>query len=93
MSAQYKWFDLQHTGSVTTGDVITVMPFGNEVDMIKVKGSNLRQQLEYAVEDYDPVDQHGKFLQFSGNNTTFTSANVPYKDILKISWEKYRDQT
>ena len=58
-------------GSITTGDVVTVQPFGNEIDMIRVTGANLLHNLEISVRDYDLVDMHGRFLQMSGRKTFF----------------------
>jgi len=58
-------------GVVTIGDVVTVQPFGNEIDMIKVTGENLLHNLEISVRDYDLVDMHGRFLQMSGRKIFF----------------------
>ena len=48
------------------GNVLEVLPFGNEIDLITVKGSTLLKALERSVSNYDPVEQDGAFLQFSG---------------------------
>ena len=48
------------------GDVTAVLPFNNEVDLLVVKGSVLREQLEYSVTDMDPADAGGRFMHFSG---------------------------
>lgn len=45
------------------------MPFGNEVDLITVKGSTLFKAFERSVENWDPVEQSGAFLQISGMYT------------------------
>ena len=45
------------------------MPFGNEVDLITVKGSTLLKAFERSVEKWDPVEQSGAFLQMSGMYT------------------------
>lgn len=55
------------SGNVTEGDTLAVMPFGNLVDIVTVTGKNLRDQLELAVQDYNPKSAHGRFLQFSGD--------------------------
>lgn len=53
-------------GTITRGDLLTLMPFGNSVDVIDIKGKYLRQALEHSVENYDPVSKPGAFLQMSG---------------------------
>ena len=68
-------------GNITVGNVLEVLPFGNEVDFITVKGSTLMKALEKSVEDWDPQDQSGGFLQFSGrfsysNNITVLSTSL-----------------
>ncbi|XP_052241530.1 5'-nucleotidase-like isoform X2 [Dreissena polymorpha] len=58
-------------GNITTGNANTVQPFQNEVDLISVTGANLREQLEWSVGEYNPVDAHGRFMQFSGLHVTY----------------------
>ena len=53
-------------GNISKGDVLTVMPFGNMVDAFTIKGKYLRLVLEHSVENYDPIDRPGAFLQVSG---------------------------
>ena len=48
------------------GQVLTVEPFGNNVDMIKLKGVYLRQAFEHSVANYDIHDRPGAFFQMSG---------------------------
>ena len=50
------------------GNVLEVLPFGNEIDLITVRGSTLLKALEKSVSNYDPVEMDGAFLQFSGNS-------------------------
>ena len=45
---------------------MTVQPFGNTIDMIKIKGVFLKQAFENSVKRYDPSDLRGAFLQMSG---------------------------
>ena len=54
------------SGEITMGNVLEVLPFGNEVDLITVRGSTLLKALERSVANYDPVEMDGVFLQFSG---------------------------
>lgn len=48
--------------------MFTVFPFGDLVDMVKLKGVYLREVFEHSVAKYDPVDKPGAFLQVSGNH-------------------------
>ena len=54
------------TGNVSLGDVLTILPFGNVIDMVKLRGLHVRQAFENSVAKYDPVDKPGAFLQASG---------------------------
>ncbi|WAR06764.1 5NTD-like protein [Mya arenaria] len=54
-------------GVLTAGDANSILPFRNEVDLVRVRGSDFRKQLEHSVEEYSPsADPSGGFLQFSG---------------------------
>ncbi|KAL4233121.1 5'-nucleotidase [Mactra antiquata] len=53
-------------GSVSMGNVLNVLPFRNEIDIVTVKGSNLREQLEYGISLWTRDDPAGAFLQVSG---------------------------
>ena len=48
------------------GQVLTVQPFGNIIDLIKIKGIHLWQAFEHAVAKYNIHDRPGAFLQMSG---------------------------
>ena len=58
------------SGQISRGQVLTVQPFGNTIDMILIKGIYLRQAFERSVARYDPVDLPGAFLQMSGKAYT-----------------------
>ncbi|OAZ49325.1 5'-nucleotidase C-terminal domain-containing protein [Paenibacillus polymyxa] len=51
-------------GTVTKGDVITVLPFGNQIVTLKVKGSDLQAALENGAASYP--EPSGGFPQVSG---------------------------
>ncbi|ODN02906.1 Snake venom 5'-nucleotidase [Orchesella cincta] len=55
-------------GSISMEDVLQVLPFQNTIDLIEIKGSDLKDAFEYAVDGYDPKGYRlaGKFLQVSG---------------------------
>ena len=52
------------SGVVTRGDILSVFPFGNIVEVRKVSGKTLRQALEHSVRYYPSTA--GGFLQVSG---------------------------
>jgi 2',3'-cyclic-nucleotide 2'-phosphodiesterase (5'-nucleotidase family)/LysM repeat protein len=52
------------TGTVTKGDVITVLPFGNQIVTLKVKGSDIQAALENGTASYP--EPSGGFPQVSG---------------------------
>lgn len=55
-------------GSITMEDILQVLPFQNTVDTIEIKGSDLKDAFEFAVDGYNPNGHRlaGKFLQVSG---------------------------
>ncbi len=53
-------------GQITLGDVLTVLPFGNLVSTLKLKGSDLQAVLENSVSRVDASEGTGRFLQVSG---------------------------
>jgi 5'-nucleotidase len=52
--------------NITLEDLFSMMPFGNTIELIQLKGDIIRQAFEYAVRDYQTEDAHGRFLQVSG---------------------------
>ncbi|XP_032791055.2 snake venom 5'-nucleotidase isoform X2 [Daphnia magna] len=60
-------------GSITYGNLLTVAPFPNTVDVIKINGHTLKKMLEFSVQDYDrfALDPSGGFLQVSGINVVY----------------------
>lgn len=71
-------------GVVTRGEVMAVMPFGNEIDLITVTGANLRAQLELSVRDWDEEEQHGRFLQMSGIHVIYNLQNAPGQRVVSV---------
>lgn len=51
-------------GTVTKGDIITVLPFGNQIVTLKVKGSDIQAALENGTASYP--EPSGGFPQISG---------------------------
>ncbi|KAL3883277.1 hypothetical protein ACJMK2_029560 [Sinanodonta woodiana] len=58
-------------GNITLGNVLTVFPFGNNIDLVKIRGIHLRKMIEHAVVNYDPQNRPGAFLQMSGLHVTY----------------------
>ena len=56
-------------GDVTKGDVIAILPFGDSLFVAEIKGSVVREMLEYSVSYYP--DMFGGFLDVSGMNFSF----------------------
>lgn len=50
-------------GDITLADILTVLPFGNEVATVELTGAQLREILQRSVSEPRP---HGGFLQVSG---------------------------
>lgn len=53
------------SGAITTGDLITTMPFENTVQLLTMSGTVLKEVLEHSLAQF-VVDKKGGFLQFSG---------------------------
>ncbi|XP_045195357.2 snake venom 5'-nucleotidase-like [Mercenaria mercenaria] len=58
-------------GDISMGQVLTVQPFGNVIDMIQLRGVHLRQAFEHSVAKYDPHDRPGAFFQMSGAHVVY----------------------
>ena len=55
-------------GEITYGDMLSVLPFSNEIDLFKIKGKDLREAFEYSAGLLAPNgelldDDGGAFLQ------------------------------
>lgn len=64
-------------GNISRGDVLTTMPFRNNVDLINLQGKYLRQALEHSVQHYDKLNRAGAFLQVSGLRVTYDLCKPP----------------
>lgn len=69
-------------GEITKGQVITVLPFGNYVKMIEVKGSTLLDAMERGVSSYPELD--GGFPQVGGMTYKFDGSQPPNERIIEI---------
>lgn len=57
------------TGDVTKSQIISIFPYGNVLQMAKVKGSTILAVLEHSVSGYP--DTEGRFMQVSGLSFDF----------------------
>lgn len=67
-------------GAITHGDVLTVLPFGNDVYVTKVTGKTIRSALEHSAAIFDK-DSNGGFLQVSGIRVVYNLTNQPGKRV------------
>ena len=54
------------TGVITETDVISILPYGNRVALVRMTGEHVRQMLEFSVAQLTDWRGHGRFLQMSG---------------------------
>ncbi|WP_338780249.1 5'-nucleotidase C-terminal domain-containing protein [Metabacillus sp. FJAT-52054] len=59
-------------GDITLSQVLTVLPFGNTLGIMELKGSEIKAALEHSVSIYPTVN--GAFLQASGIKYVFNAA-------------------
>lgn len=71
-------------GVVSAGEAISALPFGNEIDLVKVSGKNLRDQLEISVREYDRKEPNGRFLQMSGLRVVYNLQNPVGKRVVSV---------
>merc|ERR1719154_8468 len=73
-----------HNGSVTMEDILTVAPFENTIDIVVLRGKDVRKMFEHSVVDYDESDPGGKFLQISGFKVVFDLSRAPGSRVVEI---------
>ncbi|WP_336990282.1 5'-nucleotidase C-terminal domain-containing protein [Bacillus infantis] len=69
-------------GDVTLGKVLEVMPFGNALGIMKLKGSELKSALEHGVRQAPAAN--GGFLQISGMKFTYDSRKPAGERVLSV---------
>ncbi len=57
------------TGDITVGEVMTVMPFGNALGIVKLTGAEIYDIVEHSVKEFP--QEFGGFLHFSGLQVEF----------------------
>ncbi|MER2038711.1 MAG: 5'-nucleotidase C-terminal domain-containing protein [Solibacillus sp.] len=74
-------------GNVTTGQVITVLPFGNTLALMDVTGAELKAAFEHSVKD--APKEHGGFLHIAGAKLEYDSSKEVGARVVSL---KYFDE-
>ncbi|MGB3368707.1 MAG: 5'-nucleotidase C-terminal domain-containing protein [Acidaminobacteraceae bacterium] len=69
-------------GQVTKGDILTVLPFGNTVRVIELKGSDIWAAIENGVDEYP--EAKGAFPHIAGMTVKFDSTLEAGKKVTEI---------
>jgi 5'-nucleotidase len=69
--------DVLPAGELTVRDVLSILPFGNDLAVIEVTGDVLRQALEHGVSLTGPGAEPGRFAQVSGIRYSFDASKLP----------------
>ncbi|XP_065056302.1 snake venom 5'-nucleotidase-like [Rhopilema esculentum] len=77
--------DKKINDSLTYKDIITVLPFGNQADIIELKGIHLMEALEHSVAGYNPTAPTGQFLQVSGIRVQYDLDQPVGKRVVKAT--------
>jgi 5'-nucleotidase len=68
--------DVLPAGDLTVRDVLSILPFGNDLAVIEVTGDVLRQALEHGVSLTGPGAEPGRFAQVSGVRYSFDASKL-----------------
>jgi 5'-nucleotidase / UDP-sugar diphosphatase len=69
-------------GDITLGEILTVMPFGNSLGIMNLKGSEIKAALEHSVSQAPA--QSGGFLQVSGLKFTYDSSKAAGQRVVSV---------
>ncbi|MGN4127372.1 5'-nucleotidase C-terminal domain-containing protein [Lysinibacillus sphaericus] len=69
-------------GDITVGEVMTVMPFGNALGIVKMTGAEIYEIAEHSVKDFPK--EFGGFLHFSGLQVEFDGMAAAGKRVTSI---------
>lgn len=73
-------------GEITVGEVLTVLPFGNDLAIMNLTGAEIIEALEHSVRSYP--NESGAFMHVSGMKFTFdpnASAGSKVKDVYIVN--------
>jgi 5'-nucleotidase len=68
--------DVLPAGDLTVRDVLSILPFGNDLSVIEVTGDVLLQALEHGVSLSGPGAEPGRFPQVSGVRYSFDASKL-----------------
>ncbi|XP_073482993.1 5'-nucleotidase [Aquarana catesbeiana] len=71
-----------NNGSITTEDLLSVLPFGGTFDLIEVKGSTLKNAFEHSVHRYGAST--GEFLQVGGFRVVYNIKAEPGQRVVRL---------
>ncbi len=69
-------------GDVTKGEILTVLPFGNTVQVIKVTGADIKAAIEQGISDYP--EAKGAFPHIAGMTVTFDPSKEAGNRVVEI---------
>ena len=77
--------DVLPAGELTARDVLSILPFGNDLAVIEVTGEVLLQALEHGVSLTGPGAEPGRFPQVSGLRFSFDASKLPGTRVAEVS--------
>lgn len=69
-------------GDITVGEVLTVMPFGNSLAIMNIKGSEILAALEHSLKEFPK--ENGGFLHMSGMNVVFDGTALAGERVMAV---------
>ncbi|MFD1779585.1 5'-nucleotidase C-terminal domain-containing protein [Fredinandcohnia salidurans] len=73
-----------NAGPITTGEVITVLPFGNTLATMDITGAELKEAFEISVSKYP--GENGGFLHLAGGKVKFDSTKPEHERVVSVSY-------
>ncbi|NWR33769.1 V5NTD nucleotidase, partial [Tachuris rubrigastra] len=69
-------------GTITMEDLLSVLPFGGRFDMVRVKGSTLKEAFEHSVRRYGKGS--GELLQVGGIHVVYDLSRAPGSRVVSL---------
>ncbi|KAK4823594.1 hypothetical protein QYF61_003794 [Mycteria americana] len=69
-------------GSITVEDLLSVLPFGGRFDLVRVKGSTLKEAFEHSVRRYGRGS--GELLQVGGIHVVYDLSRAPGNRVVSL---------
>ena len=72
--------------NITLLDILSIIPFGNTIEVVTMSGKRLKQVLEHSVSTYDPKHERldGRFLQVSGIHVKYDISRRAGDRVVKL---------